>query len=333
MKKLKCGVIGLGRLGLRHANNIMNGILNASLVAVSDLYEPSLKKLVEQYPAVIAYTDYNELLKNENIDAVIIATSTATHAEVLKAAIEANKKIFCEKPLATNLEDAKALSLLALKNNSFVQLGFMRRFDAAYANAKKKIDSGLIGAPISMLAIGRDPGCPPIEFAKHSGGLVSDMAIHDLDLTRWFFDREAKEVYAKGAVLRYPELGKIGDIDHCAITLTFENGKVAQLEVSRNANYGYDIRTEVVCENGAAFIGQIKDDSTIILVNDKVECPTIPGFLDRFKDAYLTEMQVFVDDVLENKEQSRVGMEDGLRALMMVEAINKSLKSGKAETI
>lgn len=333
MEKLKCGVIGLGRLGYRHASNIASGIANASLVAASDVYQPSLDKLVGNFPTVKTYTDYKELLKNDDIDAVIIATSTETHAEVLEAAIKSNKKVFCEKPLATNIEDAVALTKLADKYVAFVQLGFMRRFDSAYVSAKNRIDSGDLGKPISILAIGRDPGCPPIEFAKKSGGLVSDMAVHDIDLTRWFFNCEAKEVFATGGVLRYPELGEIGDIDHCAITMTFENGGIAQLEVSRNANYGYDIRTEVICENGAAFVGKIKDDSTLIFKDAKMECKTVPGFLDRFEQAYLNEMQVFVDDVLNNKKQSSVGMEDGLKAIMLIDAINKSIKTGKTVTV
>lgn len=333
MKKLNCGVIGMGRLGFRHACNLASGIANANLIAAADVYQPSLDKLVERFPTVTTYTDYKELLKNDDVEAVIIATSTEKHAEVLEEAIKAKKKVFCEKPLATNIEDAIALADLAKKYDSFVQLGFMRRFDTAYVNAKKRIESGDLGKPISILAIGRDPGCPPIEFAKKSGGLVSDMAVHDIDLTRWFFNSEAKEVFATGGVLRFPELGEIGDIDHCAITMTFENGGIAQLEVSRNAIYGYDIRTEVVCENGAAFVGKIKDDSTMIYKDAKMECKTVPGFLDRFETAYLNEMQVFVDDALEGKKQSCVGMEDGLNAIKIVDAINESIKTGKTVTV
>jgi scyllo-inositol 2-dehydrogenase (NAD+) len=329
MKKVKCGVIGLGRLGTRHATNLAANIPEAELVAVSDVSTAALDKFVSVFPKVKAYTNYKEMLADEEIEAVCIASSTSMHAICLRDAILAGKKIFCEKPLSLDLAEAKALQDLQQEKQAFVQLGFMRRFDAGYMTAKKTIESGKLGAPISILAIGRDPGCPPIEFAKHSGGLVFDMAIHDIDLCRWFFGCEAKEVYARGGVLLYPELGEIGDIDHASISILFENDKIATLEVSRNASYGYDIRTEIVCEQGATFVGQLKQDPTVVLSPHAMSVNTLPGFLERFRDAYLNEMQIFVTDVLAGKKEARVGVADGVASMAIAKAINESLKKNQ----
>lgn len=327
MKKLRCGVIGLGRLGFRHASNLAANIAEATLVAVSDVYQPSVDKFLSLFPEVKGYLNYQDLLDDKDIDAVIIASPTKMHSEMLKAAIKKKKKIFCEKPISMKIEDAIEIEKLVSNENAFVQIGFMRRFDSGYKKAKEKIDSGDLGKPVSILAIGRDPGCPPIEFAKSSGGLIVDMAIHDIDLCRWYFGCEVTEVYAKGAVVRYPELGAIGDIDHASISLEFSNGKLAILEISRNANYGYDIRTEIICENGATFVGKLQDDPVKILSANSMCNNTVLGFLDRFKDAYLNELQVFVSDVLENKEEACVGVIDGVASMIVADAINESLKN------
>lgn len=327
MKKLKCGVIGLGRLGFRHATNIAASISEATLVAVSDVYQPSVDKFLSLFPEVKGYLNYQDLLDDNDIDAIIIASPTKMHSEMLKAAIKKKKKIFCEKPISMKVEDAVEIQKLVFDEKAFVQLGFMRRFDSGYKKAKEKIESGVLGNPISILAIGRDPGCPPIEFAKSSGGLIIDMAIHDIDLCRWYFGCEATEVYAKGAVVRYPELGEIGDIDHASISIEFSNGKLAILEISRNANYGYDIRTEILCEQGAAFVGKLQDDPVTILSPNSMCNNTVPGFLDRFKAAYLNELQVFVSDVLDNKKEACVSVKDGVASMIIAAAINESLKN------
>lgn len=329
MKKLKCGVIGLGRLGFRHATNLAANIPEADLIAVSDVFQQSMDKFTTMFAGIKTYSDYKDLLNDDEIEAVIIASSTSMHSLMLKEAVLAGKLIFCEKPLSMDLDEAKELEKLVIEKNAFVQLGFMRRFDSGYITAKNKIDSGEIGKPVSILAIGRDPGCPPIEFAKSSGGLIVDMAIHDIDLCRWFFGCEAKEVYAKGGVVRYPELGEIGDIDHATVSIEFTNGKLAVLEVSRNSNYGYDIRTDVICEKGAAFVGRLQNDPVVLLSSNGMCKNTLPGFLERFEGAYLNELKVFVSDALENKKEACVGVRDGVASMVIAKAINESLKLNK----
>ncbi len=332
MKKLQCAVIGLGRLGFHHATNLAGRIPAAELVAVSDISQVSLDLFTAGVPNVKTYLDYHELLNDKEIDAVIVASSTSMHGIIVKDAVYAKKAVFCEKPLSLDLDEAEEIQKLVKKENAFVQLGFMRRFDSGYVVAKKKIESEKIGKPVSILAISRDPSCPPIEFAKTSGGLVMDMSIHDIDLCRWFFGCEAVEAYAKGGVIRYPELGEIGDIDHANISLTFENGEMALLETSRNSTYGYDVRTEVVCERGGVFVGRLEDAPAVILTPEEMGVTTLPGFLDRFEQAYFNEMKVFVKDVLEGNPVS-VGVDDGVAAMIITKAIQKSLNTNKAVRI
>jgi len=328
MDKVKVGVIGLGRLGSFHATNLQTRIKNAQLVAVSEINEKALNSFISQFPSVKGYLDYKEMLSNEEIDAVVVASSTNSHSSTVINCIKANKKIFCEKPIAASLEEAKEVEKIVEENNAYLQLGFMRRFDKAYVKAKEKIDSGLLGQPISLLGISRDPGCPPIEFAKHSGGLVNDMAIHDIDLCRWLMNSEVKEVFAHGGVVRYKELGDIGDIDHVNISIIFENGKMALLESSRNSSYGYDIRTEVICEHGATEIGRVQDEDTIYKTKDGLQVHSIDGFLDRFEEAYYNEMKIFIENI-QNSIMPSVSSIDGLKAIEIANAINKSIKTNK----
>lgn len=332
MKTLRCGVIGLGRLGYRHAANLAGSIAHASLLAVSDSSEEALSRFAQAYPSVPQFADYKALLALEELDAVIIASSTTMHAPMLADAIKSGKAIFCEKPLSLDLEEARAIQALASEHDAFVQLGFMRRFDTAYLKAKERIDSNEVGRPISLLGISRDPSCPPIKFAASSGGLILDLCVHDLDLCRWYAGSEAVEIYARGGVVRYEELAEVNDIDHVNIDVRFANGFLASLEGSRNSQYGYDVRTEIVCSEGALFVGSLQDAPLQQLGPKGIKLDTIPGFLERFGQAYLHELECFVQDVLANKKPS-VGVEDGVAALELCLAANVSLVTNRPVTI
>ncbi len=332
MDRLRCAVIGLGRLGFKHAANLAGVIPQAELVAVSDVSQDSLDFFVSRYPQVQPYSDYQDILKRSDVDAVVIASSTSTHAEVLKATILAGKPAFCEKPLSLNWEEALELQALVEERNAFVQLGFMRRFDSAYVGAKHHIESGAIGKPVSLLGISRDPSCPPIAFAEKSGGLIMDLCVHDIDLGRWFLGSEVTEVYARGAVVRYPELGKIGDIDHVNLELTFANGTVASLEGSRNSQYGYDVRTEVLCSEGAVNIGTIQQQGLSLLNAQGTQKSSVIGFLERFEQAYRAELEQFVSDVREGNAPA-VGVADGVKTMEVALAANESMRLHKPITI
>ena len=329
MRKVKVAVIGLGRLGSRHATNLQTRIFDADLVAVSDVSEKALNSFVEKFPSVKGYLDYKEMLLDKSIEAVIVASSTSTHAQTVIDCINADKKVFCEKPLAVSLEQAIEVQNIVDDKDGYLQLGFMRRFDTPYVKAKQKIDSGEIGKPVSLLAISRDPECPPMEFAKNSGGLVNDMAIHDIDLCRWLMDSEVKEVFAHGGVVRFEQLREIGDIDHVNISIIFENGKMALVETSRNSAYGYDIRTEVVCEHGAVEIGRLQAEDTIYKTPNSKSVRTISGFLDRFEESYFNEVNIFIENIINDIKPS-VSAIDGVKAIKIADAINQSIKTNKS---
>jgi len=332
MNTLRCGVIGLGRLGYRHAANLAGSVAGASLWAVSDSSEEALSRFGQTYPAVLQFSDYKDLLSLRDLDAVIIASSTTMHATMIADAIRVGKAIFCEKPLSLDLEEAKVIQALVEEYGTFVQLGFMRRFDTAYRKAKEKIDNNEVGRPVSLLGISRDPSCPPIQFAASSGGLILDLCVHDLDLCRWYAGSEAVEIYARGGVVRYKELAEVNDIDHVNIDVRFANGFLASLEGSRNSQYGYDVRTEIVCSEGALFVGSLQDSPVQQLGPKGISIDTIPGFLERFAQAYLNEMECFVQDVLAKKKSS-VGVEDGVAALELCIAANVSLATNRPVTI
>ncbi|HAF85779.1 MAG TPA: inositol 2-dehydrogenase [Sphaerochaeta sp.] len=332
MNTLRCGVIGLGRLGYRHAANLVGSVAGASLYAVSDSSKDALFRFGQTYPSVLQFSDYQDLLALRDLDAVIIASSTTMHAPMIEDAIRAGKAIFCEKPVSLDLEEAKAIQTLVIEHDAFVQLGFMRRFDTAYRKAKERIDRNEVGRPISLLGISRDPSCPPIKFAASSGGLILDLCVHDLDLCRWYAGSEAVEIYARGGVVRYKELAEVNDIDHVNIDVRFANGFLASLEGSRNSQYGYDVRTEIVCSEGALFVGSLQDAPMQQLGPKGIRVDTIPGFLERFAQAYLQELECFVLDVLGKKKPS-VGVEDGVAALELCLAANVSLATNRPVTI
>lgn len=326
MKKLNCGVIGLGRLGMNHALSLAGRIPNARLSAVSDPVPDGRNRLTGQFPDIKAFDDYHDLLEMKELDAVVIASPTTTHTGILLDSINAGKAVFCEKPLTLDSREISVIESACREKAALVQVGFMRRFDSGYMEAKKRIDSGEIGEPVSVRCISRDPSCPPLEFAKKSGGLISDLCIHDIDLVRWFLGSEVSQVFAQGAVLMYPELGAIGDIDHVDLLLRCVNGRPGCIEGSRNSHYGYDVRTEVVCTKGSVFIGTLHNTPCVVLSPEGEKKNTVSGFLDRFEQAYVREMEYFVNTVLSGGQPS-VSVNDGLAAVRVAVAAGKSLQA------
>jgi scyllo-inositol 2-dehydrogenase (NAD+) len=226
------------------------------------------------------------------------------------------------------MAEADAIRKTLSATGGYLMVGFMRRFDDAYLAGKQRVDSGEIGEAVYVRCVSRDPASPPIEFAKASGGLVLDMCIHDIDLARWFIGSEVTRVFAEGGVLMCPELEAIGDIDHVDVEMRFKSGRLAHLEGSRNARYGYDIRTEVICTKGSVFIGDLRQTACVVLNAKGALTDVIPEFRTRFDKAYLTEAEAFVSDVLKGRA-STVTLEDGIAAVELAAAINKSYKLGQ----
>jgi inositol 2-dehydrogenase len=274
--------------------------------------------------------DADELIALPDLDAVVISTPTSTHCDLVIAAAAAGKAIFCEKPLALTLEENHRILAAIAQTQVPLQVGFMRRFDTAYQKAKALIAEGRIGRPITFQSIGRDPFCPRREYADPavSGGLIVDMAIHDFDLARWLMGSEVERVSAEGALLVCEELAQVGDIDNAVITLRFVNGGLGIVEVSRNAFYGYDIRTEVLGSEGAVTIGGHQHTPVVLLTRTGAQHDTVPYLMERFGDAYRTQMQHFVQCLHDGKLPS-VGGVDSLAALEIGIAATRSYQTGR----
>jgi inositol 2-dehydrogenase len=332
--KLPVGVIGLGRMGRIYADAIAHRIPNARLVAIADVVQGVVQEQAELLEVPFATTDYRELLTRPEVEAVFVISPTSTHREVVTEAARAGKAIFCEKPIALTLAETDAIAGALEQAGVFFQAGFMRRFDAGYAQAWAKIEAGVIGRPTTFKSIGRDPFCPNPAFADPavSGGLILDMAIHDFDLARWLMQDEVKRVYAEGSLLACPELKAVGDIDNAVVTLAFEGGAVGDVEVSRNAFYGYDIRTEVLGTEGALQIGYFRQTPVLTLTREGVAYDMVPYIIERFLDAYVAQSQDFVNRVLVGDDPA-VTIEDARRALAIGAAATQSLHEGRPITL
>jgi inositol 2-dehydrogenase len=276
------------------------------------------------------YESYTDLLARDDLDAVVIATPTNTHVEVIQAAAAAGKHIFTEKPLALTLagcdEAIAAVNVAGVK----LQVGFMRRYDPAYGAAKKKIEAGVIGQPVMFKSTGRDPYRTGLEFAQreNSGGLIADMGVHDFDCARWLMGSEVTRVYSEGGCLVYPELAGVGDIDNAVINIKFANGAVGNVDVSRNAVYGYDIRTEIMGSAGSLWIGDLKSTPMLVLTRQGVTHDTLSHFPERYAAAYAAEIRDFVAAVAEDRPPAVTGL-DGRAATAISIAATRSLDEGR----
>ena len=316
--KLPVGVIGLGRMGQIYSRHLAQRVPEAQLVYVSDVIQERAQKLAAELNVESWSTDYQDLLARSEVKAVFVTSSTSTHREVVMAAAEAGKAIFCEKPIALTLEDTDQMLSTIKRTGVMFQVGFMRRFDAGYMAAKKQIEAGVIGKPVTFKSIGRDPFCPDLEYAKPSvsGGLILDMAIHDFDLGRWLMADEVKRVYTEGGTLAFPQLNSVGDIDNAIVNMLFQGGTLGNVEVSRNAIYGYDIRTEILGTEGGLNIGYYQQTPLLVMTRSGISYDMVPYIIQRFGDAYLAQTRDFVNHVLDDIEPSVSG--DDARAALII---------------
>jgi len=327
--KIRMGLIGAGRMGKVFAHTLAFTIPEVELLAIADINPQVSQEAADRYGARHHYTDYHDLLQREDIDAVVIVTPTATHAEVIQAAAAAGKHIFSEKPLAQTLELCDQAISAVQKAGLKLQLGFMRRFDPAYVMAKQRIDAGEIGAPVMFRSTSRDPKRTSLEFARreNSGGMIMDMGVHDFDLARWLMGSEVVRVHSEGGCLVYPELKEVGDIDNAMINLKFANDAVGNIDISRNAVYGYDIRTEVLGSKGALLIGKLQQTATLVMTSQGVTHDTVPYFMERFGEAYAAEIRDFVACIREDRTPSVTG-QDARKVTAIAIAATRSLDEG-----
>ncbi|HET8840552.1 MAG TPA: inositol 2-dehydrogenase [Ktedonobacteraceae bacterium] len=308
---LKIGVIGLGRMGRLYAEALATRIEGGELYAVASLDVQERAQAASSLKVPHIFAEAGQVLALSEIDAVVIATPTSTHHDLVLAAAEAKKAIFCEKPLALTLAQTKAALDAVAHADVPLQVGFMRRFDAAYQRAQAMIAAGQIGEPVTFKAVSRDPFCPPCNYMDpaQNGGLILDMAIHDFDMARWLMRSEVVQVATEGALLVCKDLAAVGDIDNALINLRFASGALGNVEVSRNAFYGYDIRTEVLGSEGALMIGSQQHTPVVLLTRAGAQQDTIPYLMERFGEAYHTQLQHFVTSLQQGQAPSVGGAE------------------------
>ncbi|HEV2985731.1 MAG TPA: Gfo/Idh/MocA family oxidoreductase [Vicinamibacterales bacterium] len=313
--RLAVGLVGLGRLGRVYARDLASRIAETRLVAVADPAGSLAHEIAEEFDVPRHYTDPLALIDEAAVDAVVIVSPTDTHRQVVIAAAQRGKPTFCEKPPALSLEAVAAMQEAIARSGTFFQMGFMRRFDAGYASAKKQIEAGRIGTPLVFKSTSRDPFRPSLEYAnpKSSGGMLIDMGIHDFDLARWFMG-DVGTVATIGATIAYPELATVGDIDNAVASLTFSSGKLGVVDLSRSGIYGYDIATEILGLEGTLKIGYLRETPVMVLTKNSVAHDTVPYFMERFRDAYTTQLQNFAQNVLQDRA-APITIEDGLEAL------------------
>jgi predicted dehydrogenase len=244
------------------------------------------------------------------------------------AAAGRRKPTFCEKPPALSLDEVTAMQDAIARSGMFFQMGFMRRFDAGYASAKGQIETGRIGTPLVFKSTSRDPFRPSLEYAnpKSSGGMLIDMGIHDFDLARWFMG-DVRRVSAIGATIAYPELATVGDIDNAVASLVFASGKIGAVDLSRSGIYGYDIATEILGSEGTLRVGYLRETPVMLLTKNMAAHDTVPYFMERFREAYTTQLQNFAQNVLHDRVPP-ITIEDGLEALRIGVAATRAQESG-----
>ena len=316
MEKLKVGIIGAGRIGQVHAKSITYHIPQAEIVAVSDIFVDGAKKLAEELGSPTYYQDYHEILNNPEIKAVLICSSTDTHADIAIEAAKAGKHIFCEKPVDLTIAKIKAVIKAVDEAGVKLQIGFNRRYDHNFAHIKDLANKGKIGELQTIKITSRDPEPPPVSYVKVSGGIFLDMTVHDFDMAR-FIGGEVEELYANAAVTVDPAIGEAGDVDTALVTLKFKNGAVGVIDNCRRAAYGYDQRLEVFGKKGqASAANDTPTNVEFIDENGAVTDKPLYFFLERYMASFTAEMTEFIDCVLNDKE-TKTTVYDGLEALRL----------------
>lgn len=325
MNRTNIAVIGTGRMGSVHVRNLARKIPEANLVALCDIRLDVARALADELGVARVVRDYHELLADPSIPAVLIATSTDTHAMIVTDAARAGKHIFCEKPLALDLASIDAALAVVDKARVKLQVGFNRRFDTAFRRVHDIVASGAIGRPCILRIASRDPEPPPVEYARASGGMFLDMTIHDFDMARYQVG-EVEEVYAMGNVLVAPWLADAGDIDTDIVTLRFANGALGVIDNSRQAVYGYDQRLEIFCSQGVAQAENEASDTVVRGDTSGMHAALPPRFfMQRYPETYVQEVREFVDCVANDKPTPVTG-KDGRLSVVLGYAAWKSYR-------
>lgn len=327
--KINVGLVGLGRMGMDYARFLSGRVPGLVLTAISDLRADSLTAASAELGSAKAWADYQDLVNDPNVDAVVVVTPTLRHREVVVAAAAAGKAIFCEKPPAVTLEEARVMRAAVARHGVFFQLGFMRRFDSGYAAARQKILAGAIGQPCVFTATSKDQVRPPLDYLRpeNSGGLFVDMGIHDFDLARWFMG-DVASVYSTAGVLAYPEMKAIGDWDSALANLRFQSGAIGMVSLGRKAVHGYAIYAEIAGTEGTIRVGYDRETPILLLTKDTVTHDTVPSFSERFENAFVAQLRNFAENLRAGRPPA-ITIEDGIAALKISLAATHSARNNQ----
>lgn len=328
-KVTNVGLIGAGRIGRVHAETLAHHIPRAKLMAVADIFLEAAQKCAVDFQISSAYTNHQEILDDPEIEAVVICSSTDTHARFIEEAAEAGKHIFCEKPIDHDLQKIDTALEAVERAGVKLQIGFNRRFDPSFKRARELVATGEIGAPHLLRITSRDPEPPPIEYIKVSGGIFLDMTIHDFDMARYLIGDEVEEIYVAGGVMVDPAIGKAGDIDTAIITLRFKSGVIGTIDNSRQAVYGYDQRVEVFGSGGCVSVDNNYPNTAVISDAQNVhrDLP-LNFFIERYIDSYITEIKDFIECIQQDKNPPVTGI-DGRIPVVMGLAAWKSYRENR----
>jgi myo-inositol 2-dehydrogenase/D-chiro-inositol 1-dehydrogenase len=314
-------LFGAGRIGTIHAGNVARQP-GVRLKYIVDVDEKAAGKLAQQHGAQAAPAE--TAFGDASVGAVVIGSSTDTHADFIMRAAKARKAIFCEKPVDLALDRARACAEAVKAAGVTCLIGFQRRYDPTFAALKSRIAAGEIGEPEMLIVTSRDPGAPPVDYIKRSGGIFKDMLIHDFDIFRWILDDEAASVYATGSCLTDPGIEAAGDIDATAVTIRTRRGRLAQINTIRRASYGYDQRFEVLGSRGMLQAGNHRPTEVMLWSSEAVSADKPEHFfLERYRAAYAAEMAHFFE-VLAGRATPRTSIDDGVAALALAEAATTS---------
>ena len=323
----RVGLIGCGRIGQVHLRNLLAHPEKCEFAALVDSNRGSIETIASVYRLDRASTDVALIFDDPTIDAVVIASSTETHAAYIEAAAGSGKSAFTEKPITLDLDSTDRALAVVERAGTLLQVGFQRRFDSGYAQARQAIESGELGAVEMIRDAMRDPLPPPKEYLAKSGGLFRDMSIHNFDCVRWLKGEDPVEVFAVGSALTSDDIRDVDDIDTSIVTMRFADGSLACIENSRRSGFGYDVRTEIFGSNGALMVGNSRQTPVRRYDRLGVHEDHRFFFLERFAGAYEAEMVSFLDAVATDTEVAVTGA-DGRTALALAEAAERSRKSG-----
>ena len=324
---IKVGIIGAGRIGHVHGESISKFVKNATVKAIAD---PFMNEKIEAWAKSIGVEtitkDYHDILSDPEIEAVLICASTDQHAPVSIEALRAGKHVFCEKPIDHDVEKIKEVLAVVKETGKKYQVGFNRRFDHNFRAIHEAVKAGKVGKQQIIKITSRDPEPPPISYVKVSGGIFMDMTIHDFDMVRYLTASDVVEVFANGAVLVDPLIGKAGDIDTAIISLKMANGALAVIDNSRKAVYGYDQRAEVFGSKGQASVSNDTNSSLILSSETGIHTEKpLYFFLERYMASFTKEVRMFVQ-AIEQDSPVPVDINDGLQPVLIAAAALRSLK-------